>query len=164
MKVFLRMAVCVGTATVMGFILSGFASSWFAGQADVIQLSRWLVYETRRTEALRHRAEMIAQAQDVRGEIIATVVAGRLSLRQAMAQVQRANELVENLDEDLVGRYWTPTDPEGVARQVLAWVDAAATLSPSSETSCILATLDDEFQEMFGSPRNAEELPSVTVE
>jgi hypothetical protein len=152
MKCFARMMGYQTAAVALSIGLFSFASSWFGEQSNPLQLSRCLVFETRRKAALRHRAENVAQVMEIKQGITAELVAGHLHLREAIVQFQKANQLIENEDRDMVAEYRTPTDPEGVARQVLAWVDNEVAVWPPDKAQRTVAPLEKQFQEMFPCP------------
>jgi hypothetical protein len=155
MTLFMRMVGCMAAAIALSVGLSIFAGA--------LQLGRCLLFETRRSQALQHRFEMVADSWEAKHDIIVEVVAGRLHLREAIVQFQKANDLVENADRDLAPAYLTPSDPESVGRQVLVWVRNEVAAWPPSEAERIRADMEREFQELFGrSP--SEEIPELQLE
>ena len=78
-----------------------------------------LLFESRRLEALRYRTEMVLQNLEVKRAIVAEIVAGRLTLREAAIRFQEANHEVENNDPDLLPDFQMPATEEGVYQQVL---------------------------------------------
>jgi hypothetical protein len=129
-----------------------FAGPWMGERASGLQLGRWIVFESRRSEALRHRAEAVAQGAEIKKAIISDLLADRLTLREAAAQFREANQLVESGIPDMVADYRTPTSEQGLCRQVLAWVRAEVQKLPPDRAQRILASLETEFESLFGHP------------
>lgn len=152
MRWFVRMIGCLTTIILLSVGLNTFAGRWLGTEGGALQLGRWLVFETRRAEALRHRSEMIAHAWEVKRDLIDEVVVGRMSLRQAILQFKQANNLVDNSNPGLVAPYYTPSDPESLGNQVLAWARNELAGWPPHKGERILMTLELEFQELFGRP------------
>ncbi|HEY7425020.1 MAG TPA: hypothetical protein VH682_12385 [Gemmataceae bacterium] len=114
-----------------------------------------LLLESRRSEALRLRDEMITHNIEVKEAIVAEIVAGRLSLHEAAVRFQEANHLVENTDADLLSDYRIPTTEEGVYQQVLGWVRAAVSSLPAEQAKRILTPLKKEYEARFGPLESA---------
>src|SRR5579875_1586091 len=110
MKIFTRMGVCLGTALLLAAPLGYFANAWLDGESSVLQAGCKLVLELQRTQALHRRMEMIARSQAAKKDIVAQLVAGRLSLREAISQFHAANAMIEPTDLEWVPTYQVPTD------------------------------------------------------
>jgi hypothetical protein len=126
------------------------AGSWFDAETSVLQLTRSLLFETRRAQALRGRAETVSESMEVKKEIIDRMVAGRLHLREAIVQFQQANEIIENVDLYLVPEFRKPNDTEAVGRQVLAWLSNEIAAQPTNKNERVVPAMEKEFQELFG--------------
>src|SRR5579885_2001919 len=119
MRLFTRLTVCAAAAVLLSAVLYYIADLWFGENESVLEAGRQIVHEARRKEALLARKDMISRCLSAKRDIIDQLIAGHLHLHQAITQFQQANELVENDDLAFVPAYQTPTDPEGVGRQVL---------------------------------------------
>src|SRR5262249_25669114 len=99
MRSFARFSAYAAVAAVLlaGGLFS-LIGSQFGKQSDLSQL----LFESRRSEAIRLRDEMVLYNHEVKRTIVADIIAGRLSLREAAVRFQEANSLVENNDPDLV--------------------------------------------------------------
>jgi hypothetical protein len=87
-------------------------------------LTRWLLVEMRRAEALDNRATEMSQSQQVKKEVVSDLVAERLTLREAAEQFRQADQLIETDDTGLVAPYQTPETEEDLYRQVITWAKA----------------------------------------
>jgi hypothetical protein len=119
----------------------------FGKQSDLSQL----LFESRRSEALRLRSEMVTHNIETKRVIVAEIVAGRLTLHEASVRFQEANYLVENNDRDLLPDYQIPATEEGVYQQVLAWTQGEVSSLPPEQAERILAPLEKEYESRFGS-------------
>src|SRR5262249_3087318 len=119
----------------------------FGKESDLSQL----LFESRRSEALRLRSEMVNHNIEIKRTIVAEIVAGRLTLRQAAIRFQEANYKVENNDRDLLPDHQVPATEEGVYQQVLAWMRAEVSSLSPEEAQRILAPLEKEYESRFGS-------------
>ncbi len=156
------MTVCAAAAMLLSVILFWIADSWSGESASVIAVGRHLLFEMRRAEELDVRGAMIARSVSVKRDVIDQLLAGRMDLRQAIAQFHMANELVENADRGLIPTHWIPTDPEGVGRQVFFWVRNAAASLPREKARRRLAELEREYRTVFhgaNPPKAAGEIP-----
>src|SRR5262245_49235648 len=101
MRLFAR--ICAyGAVGVLLFVgLFSLLALRFGKQSDLSQL----LFESRRGEALRVRSDMVTHNIAVKRAIVAEIVAGRLTLREAAVHFQEANYLVENNDRDLLPDY-----------------------------------------------------------
>ena len=162
MKFFARLCVCVVAAIAVLVGLSLFSGRWLGDGANGFQVGRWIVFESRRSDALRHRSEAAAQGGEIKRAIVADLRAGRLTLREASAQFREANQMVDKGVPDMVADYRTPTSEEGLCRQVLAWVWSEVADLPAEKQESILAPLRQEYQSMFGHPASARVSPLET--
>jgi hypothetical protein len=151
------MIVCSAAAMLLSAVLFHFADAWFGQDTSVLGASRQIVYEVRRSQALRARAEMVSRSLDIKRDIIARLLDGRLSFRQAIVQFQKANELVEKVDLDLIAVYRSPTNSEGVARQVFLWARNAVSAWPADKSQRLLAGFESEFRALFSGSKLGEE-------
>ena len=162
MRLFARLCAYIAAVVALLVGLSLFAGSWLGERANGLQVGRWIVFESRRTEALRLRSEAVAQGEEQKKTIVADLRAGRLTLREAAAQFREANQLVQKGIPGMVADYRTPTSEEGLCRQVLAWVWAEVADLPTEQQERILAPLRQEYQSMFGHPASARVSPLET--
>lgn len=161
MRFFTRMFVWAAAALLLSALLIHSAVSWSGDRTGVLRLGRLLVFETRRSQALDERAEMVTRSMDVKRGIIDQLLAGRLPLREAIDQFGKANEMIEN-DTRLVATYQLPADREGVGRQVLAWACHTIDSWPYDKAQRRLAELESEYQKLFGRPSSLD--PAQTVD
>ncbi len=162
MRILTRLIVCAATAIVLSAILFYFADTWFGENESVIRAGHQLLFEARRTEVLRVRAQMMAHSVSAKSDVIDQLIAGRLNLRQAIVQFRNANELVENIDLEILPPYQTPTDPEGVGRQVVVWTRNAVASLPREKAQRRLAELEREYRTLFHGaepPKDAGVIP-----
>ena len=156
MRLFTRLTVCAAPAMLLSALMYHVADLWFDEKASVVEVCRQIVHEAQRAESLRARAEMVARSQSAKYDTIDQVRAGRLRLRQAIIQFQRANELVEHGNLDLMRRDPKRTDPQEVGWQVLLWVRNSVAARPSDKAQRLLADLEHEYQRLFGGAKPDE--------
>lgn len=164
MRLFTRLITCAAAALLLFAVLSHVADSWFGENTSVVGAGRQLMLEARRTEALQTREEMVVRSLSAKREIINQLLAGRLHLHQAILQFQRANELVENIDMDLIAAYRTPSDPPGLGGQVLVWARNSIASPPSDKIERRLADLECEYQTLFDGAKSEEEADARPME
>jgi hypothetical protein len=152
MKYLARLCVCALTAVVLFVGASRVIGSWMGREMSLLQLSRWVVFESRRTEALHERADAILRSLEIKKAVIAEVFDGRLTLRESARYFKEANEYIENGDVELVADYFVPLDEEAQCEQVLAWVWGEAAYRSDAATKETVRRLEHEFQAMFGKP------------
>ncbi|HEY7326530.1 MAG TPA: hypothetical protein VH592_02745 [Gemmataceae bacterium] len=153
------MIVCAAAAMVLSAVLFHFADAWSGEDTSILSAGRQILLETRRADALRSRTEMVVRSLDIKRGIIAELVGGRLSYRQAIIQFQKANELVVNVDLELIPAYRSPSDPEGVGRQVFIWARNTIATWPSDKSQRLLAGFESEFHTMFRGAKLDVEYP-----
>jgi hypothetical protein len=151
MRFFSHISACAAVAVVLSAGLLSLLGLRFGKQSDLSKL----LFESRRSEALRYRSEMVLHNIGVKDAIVADLVAGRLTLREAAARFQEASELVENNDPDLLPDYQMPTTEEGVCRQVLLWVRTEVSSLPEEQAKRILTRLEKEYESRFGPLESA---------
>lgn len=154
-----QLVVCAA-AVVLSAILFHFADSWFSERTSALAVGRRIMFEMHRSQALQERAKRVARSISIKHETIVQLVGGRLCFHQAIVQFQKANDIIENVDLDLIPAYCKPTDPEGVGRQVYDWAYYAVATWPPNKTQRFLAGLENEFQHLFGRAI-FEEVPRV---
>lgn len=151
MRCFTRLLVCAATALMLSTVLLTFAGSWFGHKGSALRLCRSLLFETRRSQALSEKSEIVSESMHIKRAIILQLLAGRMDLRAAIAQFEEANDRIENDNLHLVAEYRKPTDREGTGRQVLAWAQIEVDSWPADKDKRILQTVEREFQKLFDS-------------
>jgi hypothetical protein len=146
MRLFAHICAYAAVAIVLFVGLFSLLGLRFGNQSELSQL----LFESRRSEALRLRSEMVTRNIDIKRTIVADIIAGRLSLREAAVRFQEANCLVENNDPDLLPDYQIPATEEGVYQQVLAWMRSEVSSFPAEQAQLILAPLEKEYEARFG--------------
>ncbi|HEY7428703.1 MAG TPA: hypothetical protein VH682_31020 [Gemmataceae bacterium] len=155
MRVFARLCAYAAVAVVLFVGLFSLIGLRFGKASDLSQL----LFESRRSEALRRRSEMVNHNIEVKRTIVAEIVAGRLTLHEAAVRFQEANHLVENNDADLLPDYQKPATEEGVYQQVLLWMRAEVSDLPAEQGKRILTPLEKEYESKFGPLGSAGEFP-----
>ena len=160
MSFFARFCAYAAVAVVVSAGLLSLLGLRFGKQSDLSQL----LFESRRSEALGYRSRMVVHAVEVKEATVAEIVAGRLTLREAVARFQEVNELVENNDPDLVGYYQQkPTTEKGVYQQVLLWTRTGVSSLPAEQAKRILTPLEKEHESRFGSLKSATDSPGSEI-
>jgi hypothetical protein len=149
MRLFTRLIVCAAAAMLLSALMFYVADSWFGGKSSVAEVYRQFVRETMRAESLKARDEMVARCRSAKYDTIDQILSGRLRLHQAIIQFQRANELVENVNLELIPSYRTLTSPEGVGRQVLVWTRNAVQSWPTEKAQRLLSELECQYRTLF---------------
>ena len=155
MRFFARISAYGAVAVVLFVGWFSLLSLRFGNQSGLSQL----LFESRRSEALRLRNEMVTHNLEVKQTIVADIIACRLSLREAAVRFQEANSLVENNDPDLLPDYSIPATEEGVYRQVLAWTRMEVSSLPAEQAKRILTPLEKEYEARFGPLESAMDSP-----
>jgi hypothetical protein len=155
MTFFARISAYAAVAVVLFVGLFSLIGLRFGNQSDLSQL----LFESRRAEALRLRNEMVTHNLEVKRVIVADIVAGRLTLREAAVRFQKANHLVENNDPDLLPDHQIPATEKGVYQQVLAWMWAEVSSLPTEQAERILTPLEKEYESRFGPLESATDSP-----
>ena len=156
MRSFARFSAYAAVAAVLlaGGLFSLIVSR-FGKQSDLSQL----LFESRRSEAIRLRDEMVLYNHEVKRTIVADIVAGRLTLHEAAVRFREANLLVENNDPDLLPNYPMPATEQGVYRQVLRWTRVEVASLPAEQVNRILTPLEKEYESKFGPVESARDSP-----
>ena len=155
MRFFTRISAYAALAVVLFVGLFSLLGLRFGNQSGLSQL----LFELRRSEAMRLRDEMLTHNFEVKRTIVADIVAERLTLHEAAVRFQEADLLVENNDPDLLPNYVIPTTEEGVYRQVLAWVRVQVSSLPAEQAKRILTPLEKEYEWKFGPLEAATDSP-----
>jgi hypothetical protein len=156
MRLFTRLIVCAAPAMLLSALVCHVADSWFGDNSNVLGVCRQIVLEAQRAQALQVRAELVARSRSAKHDILDQLLAGRMSFRQAVVQFRRANELVGNVALVPLPMYQTPTDPQGVGRQVLIWVRGSVASWPSDKAQRLVADLEHEYQTLLGRTKPGE--------
>jgi hypothetical protein len=146
MRFFARICAYAAVAVVLFVGLFSLLALRFGNQSGLSQL----LIESRRSEALRLRNEMVNHSNEAKRKIVAEIVAGRLTLHEAAIRFQEENHLVENNDPDLLSDYQIPATEQGVYRQVLAWMRHEVSSLPAEQAQRILTPLEKEYESRFG--------------
>jgi hypothetical protein len=152
MRSFARFSAYAAVAAVLlaGGLFS-LIGSRFGKKSDLSKL----LFQSRRSEALQYRCEMVNHNIETKQAIVAELVAGRLTLHEAAIRFQEANLLVENDDPDLLPNYVIPTTEEGVYRHALGWTRTEVRHLPAEQAKRILAPLEKEYESKFGPLESA---------
>ena len=155
MRLFTRISAYAAVAVVLFVGLFSLIGLRFGNQSDLSQL----LFESRRAEALQVRSEMVVHYLEMKQEILAEIVAGRLTLHEAAVRFQEANHLVENNDRDLLPDFQIPTTEEGLYQQVLTWMQAEVSSLPAEQAKRILTPLEKKYESKFGPLDSATDSP-----
>ena len=158
MRFFARISAYAAVAVVFGSLFSPIGLR-FGKESDL----SLLLFESRRSEALRLRSEMVTRNIEIKHAIVAEIVVGHLTLGEAAVRFQDANYLVENNDRDLLPDYQRPATEEGVYQQVLAWMRAEVSSLPAEQAKRILTPLEKEHESRFGSLKSATDSPGSEI-
>jgi len=145
MGLFTRVSAYAAVAVVLFVGLFSLLALRFGNRSDL----SLLLFESRHSEAIRLRSEMVLYSNEVKKTIVADIVAGRLTLHEGAVRFQEANHLVENNDPDLLPDFQIPATEEGVFQQVLAWVRSEDSSLPAEQAKRILAPLEKEYESRF---------------
>jgi hypothetical protein len=127
-----------------------FASSM---DGEGMSLARSLLFETRRSEALRLRASEVAQSMETKRAITDDLIAARMTLREAEEKFRAASAMVEKTSGGFLPSYRSPESDRGVGQQVLAWVNS--TLQDKytpRQAKQVRRRLRREYKEQFAQP------------
>jgi hypothetical protein len=168
MKLFTRSIVFVAVAILFSTAVFHGVAWWFGEDSSLVGASRKLVLESKRAESLRERLEMtrswqmMTRSKGIMRDTIAHLISGRCSFRHAIIQFQKADELLENFDLDLIPADHRPTDPRQAGRQVLFHARNAVAAWPSDKAQRLLSEFESEYQTMFGERRNLMQQPECS--
>jgi hypothetical protein len=145
----------VGAAVAMLLSAAGFqvVDLWFGDKSSAVEAFRHLVQERRRTESLLAHLDKVKRSLEIKRDVTAQLISGRVSFLQAIADFQRANELVENGDLDRIPGYRTPTDPQEAGRQVLLWARNRVATWPADKAKRLLSDFESEYQKIFAGAK-----------
>jgi hypothetical protein len=112
-------------------------------QADLARRGRKFLHEQRRREALARREEAISQSTAIKRAVTAEVVAGRLRLAEAAQRFRQASALLNDGQDELLGRAAPAEDEQEVYDAVLPWVAVSLRDDPPRQAE-VCARLDSE--------------------
>ncbi len=118
---------------------------WAAG--DLATIFR----EAGREEALARRLATAQRFSEGRHRITAELIAGRITLGQAVERVHGLNALIRQGDgEDGAAPFLLAGGEEALWRNVLLWAETWAGQRRASDAAEVLDRLADEYRERFG--------------
>ncbi len=150
MKLLSRTVVFFGAVSLIGAGLSSFAGWRLLDKASPLSDSQRLVYELRRSQALDERNQIAAYSGQIKSEIVEELLAGHLSLEEAVERFQIANRMIGSGAVGMVTQYVTPIDPPGVGRQVLCWVQSRLLEKSPGESDRAVVRVEEEYQRLYG--------------
>lgn len=151
MKYFVRIGASAVVAAALAAGLSGLAGPWLGEDMNVAELGRWMLRESRRTEAISALRETVDVARTRKNAVVDEVLAGRLTLVEAAVKFREADEAIEHVDPETAVGYSTPETEEGVCAQVVVWVRAESERLPPAERQRIIRSIEQQFEDRFGS-------------
>jgi hypothetical protein len=121
-------------------------------------LSRWthedlaaLAFQGQMEEALGQRLAACRAVLAAKTEVLNELIAGRLTLRQAAERFHELYALVEDGNDEVVGRYRVVQGEEALCRNVLTWAESVLYQRGDKSTKAkVLARLKEEYRERFG--------------
>jgi hypothetical protein len=119
------------------------------GGTGMATQGRLLVREVQREEALDQRTEAAGRCMRGKLRIVAEVLAGRMSLRDAADGFGELNTLLDDGNDDVLGAYPRAASEEELCRNVIAWVRAEVRRNPAAPAG-VLGRLERECEELFG--------------
>jgi hypothetical protein len=158
MNVSLRMMVCgvygYSLVTVLNFAHPG----WFEEtRAEVVRL----VASHQQGQELRNRMGTILRCQQSKHEVVADVIARRMSLREAAVRFRDLD--LRHKDhrwwEQFRRRYAGQSETERHCREVIEWTEAVLTKREEGDAVARAAQLEDELQNMLECERQEEPEP-----
>jgi hypothetical protein len=138
-------------ASILLFTGLGLAcASWVVGprMQDIRDVSRLLLEQYERTEALRLRRELTMQCFEGKKRVTEEVVAGRLGLREAAAQFRDLHAPLEDGYDPVSGITGVPVSEKFLCGNVLARVRGRLQHSPGPD-GAVLGRLENEYREHF---------------
>jgi hypothetical protein len=108
---------------------------------------RKLEQANQRLEELEDQDREVSRRQCARVEVIAALIDGQLSLKEAVARFRVLNEKNICVANNIPVAFPAATQDASVCLQVLAWTEAEA--GPERETA-VLARLEEEAREILG--------------
>jgi hypothetical protein len=151
-------------ATLAAVLTAGLAGwcTWHVvpGRGPAHDLIRVLLREWRRDEVLERRQRLLELSKKAKSGVVAEVIAGRVTLAEAVRSFRDINNAREDDGGDILGPLQRPATEEGVYLSVLSWVEAELRGHPRAAT--ILAPLKEEYRQRFGDvPSPGPSMPDV---
>lgn len=153
MNIATRIVVYFGTLLVVGVGNYAFFKSQFGVEMEPWQFARAYLFETRRTVALEESHRQASESRNIKRSVIAELLQGRTSFREAIAHFQKSNELIEQDETGTIAPYRTLEEPREVGRQVIAWVEMELTSASPGDRSRVVARFEREYWKLFVSPK-----------
>jgi hypothetical protein len=124
----------------------------------LLSLARWpagdleaLTLLGQREGALEQRLESCRCLTAGKTRTAAELIAGRVTLRQAAERFRELNALVEDGNDEVVGRYLLVQGEEALFRNVLRWAEVELHQRGDEATKAkVLSRLKEEYRERFG--------------
>jgi hypothetical protein len=115
---------------------------------DVTHLARLLLREARRYQALQQRAKEMHKAEQLREATIEDLIAGRLTLAEAMEQFQQTQKLIQDNPEGLISHYRKLKSDKELCHLVCSWIESVlCTGHTRQEAKAVLLRLENELKE-----------------
>ncbi len=137
-----------------------------AGACLLLALARWsagdlrtIVSQGRLDGALEQRLAACQRLTAGKSRAAAEVIAGRMTLRQAVERFVELNALVDDGNDDVVGPYQRVSGEEELWRNVLVWVQAELYTQRHPDAAAVLAPLRAEYRERFGRDPDLRMMP-----
>jgi hypothetical protein len=151
MKPLLRVAVCGVVLGLVVALVGCVLVPWLGGPAlfavDGPALCRLLWMEHVRGDALETRDEALRHCLAGKVEVTEEVIAGRLSLAEAIDRFRRLHALLDDGQDEVLGSTSPAGDDEEVARNVIRWVSHALNDQPSRRVE-VVARLEKEMADL----------------
>jgi hypothetical protein len=148
--------ITVAAALAVPAGLSFVLGRWTAG--DLTEL----VHEVGFSEALAERLAVARKLGGGKHQAVDDLIAGRITLPQAVERFRRLNALVEASNGlDGVAPYVVASGEEALWRNVLAWVKYELFYSKDPGAAGVLPRLKAEYRERFGHDPELEAAPGI---
>jgi hypothetical protein len=145
-----RLVLYALTAAVLFFAVgSGLASR--LGRPDVVEALRGILTEVRRAEELNAREEVSFRSFRGKQAVTRELVAGRLTLAEAVEQFRDLTRAHEGAMKELLAAYPTSTEDEAVCQSLLTWVRTETRRDPCRRAA-LLARLEAEMRQHLCHP------------
>jgi hypothetical protein len=105
--------------------------------------------ELERRQELARRWQVALRRDEFKNQICGELIAGRITLREAVRRFEELPEPSERLQDDLRFRFPQGTDEERLWRHVLEWADDLAADHPGRDAAA-LRRLREEYRAAFG--------------
>jgi uncharacterized membrane-anchored protein YhcB (DUF1043 family) len=135
-----------GAAVALGVVI-GVLALRLAGCQDGEQ--EGLLEAARRHDELKRRDELLLRHIQQKTEIVEELIAGRIRLREGVAQFRALNEEDPTTSAAVRAVWPTGTMDEAVCRQVLSWTEARLSAESSEERRRILNRLESEAHDLL---------------